>query len=99
MNTIESIDLIIKNPAVRKGSPCLVGTTLRVTDIVIAHLFHKRSPDELASDYQISLAHIYAALAYYYQNKAMLDVDIRQQILSARQAKEDVIGGQPSLLS
>lgn len=40
MNVIQSIDLITKNPSVRGGKPCIAGTGLRVTDLVIAHLFH-----------------------------------------------------------
>ncbi len=99
MNVVQSIDLITKNSDVRGGKPCIAGTGIRVTDILIAHLFHKRSPDDLASDYEISLGRIYASLAYYYENKAELDESIRRQILRARTAKEQLIGGQPSLLS
>ncbi|MCP4423414.1 MAG: DUF433 domain-containing protein [Chloroflexi bacterium] len=99
MNVIQSIDLIIKNPAVRGGKPCVAGTGLRVTDLIVAHLFHKRSPEEIASDYEISLAQVYASLAYYFQHKDELDEDIRCQILDARTAKENFTGGKPSLLS
>ncbi len=100
MNVIQSIDLITKNPAVRGGKPCVAGTGgLRVTDLVIAHLFHKRSPEEITSDYELSLPEVYASLAYYYQHKDELDEDIRHQILKARTAKEKYIGGKPSLLS
>lgn len=99
MNVIESIDLITKNSRVRGGKPCVAGTGLRVTDLVIAHLFHKRSPEEISSDHEMSLAQVYAALAYYYQHKAELDEDIRHQILTARTAKENLTGGKPSLLS
>ncbi len=99
MNVIQSIDLIAKNPAIRGGKPCVAGTGLRVTDLVIAHLFHKRSPEEITSDHEISLAQVYAALAYYYQHKDELDKDIRHQILTARTAKENLTGDKPSLLS
>lgn len=56
MNGIQSIDLIAKDPAIRGGKPCIVGTGLRVTDLVMAHLFHKRTADEVAADYEIPLA-------------------------------------------
>lgn len=98
MNMIQSIDLISKNPAVRGGKPCVGGTGLRVTDLVIAHLFHKRSPDEITSDYELSLAQVYASLAYYFQHKDELDEDIRHQILNARTAKDKFTSGKPSLL-
>ena len=99
MDVIQSINLITKNPAVRGGRPCIVGTGLRVTDLVVAHLLHRRSPEEIASDYEIPLAQVYAALAYYYQHKDELDEDIRHQILNARTAKGKNTGGKPSLLS
>lgn len=99
MNVVQSIDLIVTNLAVRNGRPYVGGTGLRVTDLVIAHLFHKRTPDEVAADYEISLAQVYAGLAYYYEHKAELDQDIRQQIFVARKAKEELKSGKPSLLS
>ena len=99
MKVVQSIDLIVKNPEVRGGRPCIEGTGLRVTDLVLAHLFHERTPDEVASDYEISLAQVYASLAYYYEHKSELDEDIRQQILAGRSAKEELTGGKPSLLS
>lgn len=99
METVESINLISTNPNVRNGRPCIAGTGLRVTDVVIAHIFHHRSPGEIASDYAISLAAAHAALAYYYQHKERLDEDIRQQIATARALKEQGIGsGGDSLL-
>jgi uncharacterized protein (DUF433 family) len=99
MEVVQSIDLITKNPAVRGGRPCIAGTGLRVMDLVMANLFHGRTPDEIAADYELSLAQVHAALAYYYQHKGEIDEDIRQQILRARTAKETMTSGQPSLLS
>ena len=90
MDIVQSINLITINPAIRGGSPCIAGTGLRVTDLVMAHLFHRRTPDEMAADYGISLAQVYASLAYYYENKAELDSDIREQIARSRNAKEQM---------
>lgn len=92
MNTIQSINLIAINPDIRSGRPCLVGTTLRVSDIVMASIFHNRTPGEIASDYEISLAQVHAALAYYYEHKDELDEDIRQQIRTAKELKEKRVG-------
>lgn len=77
MNTIESINLIYRNPNVRGGRPCIVGTDLRVLDLVISKIFEERTPDELAQDYDLSMAEVHAALAYYYCNKDEIDSDIR----------------------
>lgn len=88
MQVMLTIDLIASDPAVRDGQPCIAGTGLRVADLVMAHLFHRRTPDELAADYELSLAQVYAALAYYYAHKPELDLDIRTQIDKARVLKE-----------
>jgi uncharacterized protein (DUF433 family) len=87
-----SIDLITSNPNVRGGRPCIAGTTLRVSDIAMATLFHRQTPDEIAAAYDISLAQVYAALSYYYDHKPELDQDIRQQIAKARELKEKRVG-------
>ena len=72
--------MIYRNPKVRGGRPCIVGTGLRVIDIVMAMQFGNRTPEQMAGDYEISLAQVHAALAYYYENKAEIDDDIREDI-------------------
>ncbi len=100
MVTVESIDLITIDPDMRGGRPCIAGTGLRVIDITMATIFHDRTPGEIASDFEISLAEVYAALAYYYQHKAQLDQDIREQVSIAQQFKQQSLGSQhASLLS
>lgn len=89
---IQSINLIEIDPKVRGGRPCIGGTTLRVSDVVMATLFHDRSPGQIASDYAISLAQVHAALSYYYEHKDELDADIRQQVEKARELKEKRVG-------
>ena len=80
MNQIESINLIYRNPKVRGGRPCIVGTSLRVIDLAMAMTFAERTPDQLAQDYDLSMAEVHAALAYYYCNKDEIDEDIREDI-------------------
>lgn len=99
MVTIQSIDLITTDPKVRAGQPCIAGTGIKVTDIAMANLFHRRTPDEISSDYGLSLAQVYAALAYYYEYRSELDASIRQQIKTARELKEKRLGSGSSLLS
>ena len=99
MQTTLMIDLIAADPAIRNGKPCIAGTGLRVTDLLIAHLFHRRTPDELAADYELTLVQVYSALAYYYAHKTDLDRDIRSQIDEARSLKEQAVGRPTALLS
>ncbi|MDQ7028128.1 MAG: DUF433 domain-containing protein [Anaerolineae bacterium] len=98
MDTIQAINLIITNPNIRGGRPCIAGTGLRVTDIVMATIFHHQTPSEIASDYEVTMAQVHAALAYYYQHKVDIDVDIREQIIEAREYKEKRLGSTKSSL-
>ena len=99
MNTIESINLIYRNPEVRGGRPCIVGTGLRVMDIVNAMIFAERSPDQLAKDYELSMAEVHAALAYYYENKDEIDANIREDNLRSEAIAKDVFGDKRSFSS
>ncbi|MBL8131059.1 MAG: DUF433 domain-containing protein [Anaerolineae bacterium] len=84
--------MIVSDPDIRDGRPCIDGTGLRVIDLVMAHLFRSRTPSELASDYGIALAEVHAALAYYYGHKSELDEDIRAQLLKAQNYREQRAG-------
>lgn len=99
METVLSINLIVSNPNVRGGRPCISGTGFRVTDVVIAERFHQMTPDEIATGYDLSLAGVHAAFAYYYEHRQQIDDDIRQQIAKGRDAQEKNLGNdRPSLL-
>ncbi|MCY4021698.1 MAG: DUF433 domain-containing protein [Chloroflexi bacterium] len=100
METVESINLITRNPEVRGGRPCIMGTGLKVSDIVMAQVFHGQTPDAMAVSYGVTLAQVYAALAYYYLHKDEIDSDIRDQIEKARELRDKHVGSrQASLLS
>jgi uncharacterized protein (DUF433 family) len=99
MPIVQRIDLVTTDPNVRSGKPCIGGTGIRVTDVAMAHLFHRRTPDEISSDYNVSLAQVHAALAYYFGHKAELDEDIRRQIIEAKKLKEEGLARGSSLLS
>src|SRR5258708_11339894 len=88
VDTILSINLIASNPEIRGGRPCIAGTGLRVTDVVIASIYQLQTPDEIAVGFDISLAQVYAALAYYYEHKDELNQDIRQQVTTAKALKD-----------
>ena len=99
METIESINLITRKPDVRGGRPCIIGTGLKVTDIVVAMRYHDQNPDQIAEGFQVSLAGVHAALAYYHLHKDEVDADIENQISTARRLRrEHEESGQPSLL-
>ena len=98
MATMLSINLISSDPKVRGGRPCIAGTGIRVLDIVAVMLFHDQTPAEIAEAYALSLAQVHAALAYYYEHKAEIDADIREQIARGREFKEKRVGSKPPFL-
>ena len=99
MNTIESIDLIYRNPKIRGGLPCIVGTSLRVMDIVNAMRWNELSPKQMTDAYQITLGQVHAALAYYYCNQAKIDADIREDERKSKAIAEKVLADKNSLYS
>ena len=88
--TMHSINLITTNPKVRGGRPCIEGTGLEVAVIAIARIIHDRTPEQIAADYEISLAKVHAALSYYYAHKDEIDASIRERRKLAEQLKEQL---------
>jgi len=89
METVQSINFISTNPEVRAGRPCIAGTRVEVSALVVAHVVHGQTADEIAGDYKLSLAQVYAALSYYYAHKPGMDAMMheRQQIAAAMKEK------------
>lgn len=63
-------------PGMRGGKPRLAGTRLTVADVVLMHLRLGQSLEEIAGTYDLSLAAVYAAMAYYYEHQAAIDQSI-----------------------
>ncbi len=85
MVTIHPIDTIISDPDVRDGQPVISGSRVRVADLIASHLYRHLTADELATNFNLSLAQVYAGLAYYYQHKADIDAVIRSDSQQAEQ--------------
>lgn len=95
-------------PGTCGGKPRIAGHRIRVQDIVI-WTEQVRSADEIVADFpQLSLADVYAALAYYHDHREQIDQDIREdeeffqrmktQVgpgLLDRQQTKDADGGNP----
>ncbi|MFN8421185.1 MAG: DUF433 domain-containing protein, partial [Anaerolineae bacterium] len=72
MVTIHHINLIISDPQIRNGQPCIAGTGVRVADVVIVMKYHRQNADEIAAWFDVPLAGVHAALAYYYEHQSEL---------------------------
>jgi uncharacterized protein (DUF433 family) len=77
--TVQTLDQHIEiSPQVAGGKPRIAGHRITVQNIVIWHEWMGRSADEIATEYDLSLAEVYAALAYYYDHQADIDKDIQE---------------------
>ena len=73
---ILSIEHIETSSDVRGGKPRISGTRITVEDIAVMRLKLGMSLIEIAGVYDLSLAQVYAAMAYYFEHRE----DIEQQI-------------------
>ncbi len=65
-------------PGVAGGKPRISGRRITVQSIVIWHERMGKSADEIATEYDLLLADVYAALAYYFDHRAEIDASIRE---------------------
>lgn len=61
------------SPEVVGGKPRIAGHRITVQNVVIWHERMGLSADEIASNYGLSLADVYAALTYYYDHRQEID--------------------------
>jgi uncharacterized protein (DUF433 family) len=69
---------ITVTPGVASGRPHIAGHRITVQDIIIWHEWLGRAADEIATEYDLSISDIYAALAYYYDHRDEIDTSIRE---------------------
>jgi len=66
-------------PSIAGGKPRIAGHRITVQNIVIWHERMGRSVDEICTEYGLTLAEVYAALAYYFDHQAEIDQSIEKQ--------------------
>ncbi len=68
-----SVEHIAIHPDFCFGKPRIAGTRMSVAAIVEMYLEMGQSLEEIASKYDLSLASVYAAMAYYYDHQQEID--------------------------
>lgn len=63
-------------PDTRGGKPRIAGTRIAVADVVILHRRLGYGIEEISGTYNLPLAAVYAAMAYYYDHREMIDRSI-----------------------
>jgi uncharacterized protein (DUF433 family) len=91
---------ITKTPGVCGGKACIAGHRVRVADIVVWHEKRGCSPDEIVDMFSgISLADVYAALTYYFDNRQEIEDEFKKSDEWVRWLKANVPSKIPSRLN
>jgi uncharacterized protein (DUF433 family) len=76
MSTVEYAHITIGPDNV----PMLVGTRIKVVEIVLDHLVHGWNAEDIHREFpQLSLGQIHSALGYYYDHQEEIDTDIQRR--------------------
>ncbi len=76
---ILSIEQIETSSDVRSGKPRVSGTRITVEDIAVMHLKLGMSLIKIAGVYELSLAQVYAAMAYYFEHREDIDKRVAEE--------------------
>lgn len=71
---------IENTPGIRGGRPRLAGTRITVADIALMHLRLGQSLEEISGRHQLTLAALYAAMAYYYDRREEIEQTMREDL-------------------
>jgi uncharacterized protein (DUF433 family) len=92
-----AIASISTDPTIRGGKPHIADTRIAVADVALMHLKRGLSPEQIAARFDLSLAAVHAAMAYYYDHRDEIDLrthdddayveSLRRQAPSRLQAK------------
>jgi len=79
---------VTRNDGVCGGKPCIAGMRIRVQDIYVWHELQGRSADEIVSAHpHLTLADVYAALAYFWDHRNTILREIKQEDAIVEQVK------------
>lgn len=65
-------------PGIVGGRPHITGHRITVQNIALWHEYMSMSADEISSQYGLTAAEVYAALAYYFDNRFEIDRSIAE---------------------
>ena len=73
-----------------RNVPIILGTTMKVVELVEAHLAYHWSPEEIQRQHPyLTMSQIYSALAYYWDYKEELDADIERRFQYAEKLRRE----------
>ena len=63
-------------PGIASGKPRIAGRRITVQNVVVWHEHLGQSADEISAAHDLSLADVYAALAYYFDHRETIDREL-----------------------
>jgi len=85
-----AIQHIESKPDVLNGKPKIVGRRVSVQHVVVWHEKMGKSVDEIATEFDLSLAEIHAALSYYFDHREKIDADIKNDQAIIKELKGEI---------
>ncbi len=80
--TTKTLDQYIeKTPGVAGGRARIAGHRITVADVALWHERFGMSADEIATEYDLTLVEVYAALAYYFAHRQEVDREIGEGVV------------------
>lgn len=76
-------------PGVAGGKPRIAGHRITVHDIAVWHERLGMSADEIANEYDLTLADVYAGLAYYFDHREEMDGEIDKDQTFAKELRQN----------
>ncbi len=80
VQAILSVEHIEISPEVRGGKPRIAGTRIAVEDVAVMHLKLGQSLIEIAGLYDLSLASVHAAMAYYFDHRDAIEQRMNEEM-------------------
>ncbi|MEW6366617.1 MAG: DUF433 domain-containing protein [Acidobacteriota bacterium] len=90
-----AVEHIVSTPGVCGGRPRIAGRRITVENVAIWHEQMGMTVEQIASEYDLTLADVHAALAYYFDHRDETD----QRLREARAFAEEMRKRTPSKLS
>lgn len=76
--TVHAIQHIVSTPGICGGKPRIANHRIKVQHVAVWHKDVGMTPEQIAEEYELTLAEVHAALAYYYDHREEIDRQIRE---------------------
>ena len=76
---VQVLDRYIETvPGIAGGKPRIAGHRITIQNVVLWHEYLGMSADEIGAQYDLTLAEVHAALAYYFDHRLEIDRSIEE---------------------